>query len=51
MKIWQQPVQLPLGVGEYNGIIEELKALDVNVLTPIEALGILNDIAGRAKKV
>ena len=51
VKVVQQPVQLPLGVGEYNGIIEELKALDVNVLTPIEALGILNDIAGRAKKV
>ena len=51
VKVVQQPVQLPLGVGEYNGIIEELKALDVNVLTPIEALGILNDIAGRAKKI
>lgn len=51
VKVVQQPVQLPLGVEEYNGIIEELKALDVNVLTPIEALGILNDIAGRAKKV
>lgn len=51
VKVVQQPVQLPLGVEEYNGIIEELKALDVNVLTPIEALGILNDIAGRAKKI
>lgn len=51
VKVVQQPVQLPLGVGEYNGIIEELKALDVNVLTPIEALGLLNDIAGRAKKI
>lgn len=47
----QQPVQLPLGTMEYSDIIEELKALDVNVLTPIEAMGLLNDIAGRAKKV
>ena len=46
-----QPVQLPIGSMEYDGIIKELKALDVNVLTPIEAMGVLFDISKRVKDI
>ena len=43
--------QLPLGVGEYTGVIEELKNIDVNVLTPIETMSILSEIVKRVKNI
>ncbi len=47
----QEAVQLPLGSGPYSEVVEELKNLDVNVLTPIEAMGILHDLADRTKNI
>ena len=44
-------LQLPLGVGEYTGVIEELKNIDVNVLTPIETMSILSEIVKRVKNI
>ena len=43
--------QLPLEMANAAEILEELKSLDVNTLTPIEAMGILFDIANKAKSV
>ena len=43
--------QLPLEMANAAEILDELKALDVNTLTPIEAMGILFDIANKAKSV
>ena len=43
--------QLPLGIGEYTGVIEELKNIDVNVLTPIETMSILSEIVKRVKNI
>ena len=43
--------QLPLGQQEYNEVINTLKALDVNVLTPIESMTVLFDIAKRVKEI
>ncbi len=43
--------QLPLEMANATEILEELKALDVNTLTPIEAMGMLFDIANKAKSV
>ena len=45
------PVQLPIGINEYSAIVDELKALDVNVLTPIEAMSTLFDLANRVKEI
>ncbi|MBQ5765240.1 MAG: DNA mismatch repair protein MutS [Clostridia bacterium] len=44
-------LQLPLGVGEYAGVIEELKNIDVNVLTPIETMSVLSEIVKRVKNI
>ena len=43
--------QLPLEMANAAEILDELKALDVNTLTPIEAMGVLFDIANKAKSV
>ena len=43
--------QLPIGQMEYDEIIKELINLDVNVLTPIEAMALLFDISKRVKEV
>ena len=32
-------------------ILRELQAIDVNTLTPIEAMGVLFDIANKAKSI
>lgn len=45
------PVQLPIGSLEYDEIIKELQNLDVNVLTPIEAMSVLFDISKRVKEI
>ena len=34
-----------------NGIIDELKVIDVNTLTPIEALSKLYELVGKAKEI
>ena len=47
----QESLQLPLGVGEYNDVIEELKNIDVNVLTPIETMSVLSEIVKRVKNI
>jgi DNA mismatch repair protein MutS len=42
-------MQLPLEMMGATEILQELKNIDVNTLTPIEAMGILFDIANKAK--
>ncbi len=44
-------LQLSIGSGEYENVIKELKDVDVNVLTPIEAMSMLHDLAGRVKNI
>ncbi len=46
-----EALQLPIGAMEYDGIINELKTLDVNVLTPIEAMSFLFDLSKRVKEI
>lgn len=43
--------QLPLETAGAMDILKELKSIDANTLTPIEALGILHDIITKAKKM
>ncbi len=43
--------QLPLETVGAMDILKELKNIDANTLTPIEALGILHDIVTKAKKL
>jgi len=43
--------QLPLEVQGATDILKELKTIDVNTLTPIEAMEILFDIANKAKSI
>ncbi|MCQ2440435.1 MAG: DNA mismatch repair protein MutS [Clostridia bacterium] len=43
--------QIPLEMLGASDILKELKALDVNTLTPIEAMGLLFDLANKAKSV
>jgi len=47
----RDPGQLPLfgdSAGEVDPVVEELRSLDVNTLTPIEALNRLADFKRRA---
>jgi DNA mismatch repair protein MutS len=44
-------LQMPLMFGAGSDIVDELKTLDVNTLTPIEAMGILFDLANKAKSI
>ncbi|MGI6280248.1 MAG: DNA mismatch repair protein MutS [Acutalibacteraceae bacterium] len=44
-------MQLPLELVEAQEILKELQNIDVNTLTPIEAMGILFDLANKAKSV
>lgn len=44
-------MQLPIEMQEAQDILKELQILDVNTLTPIEAMQILFDLANRAKSV
>ncbi len=43
--------QIPLEMQGATDILNELKALDVNTLTPIESMGILFDLANKAKSI
>ncbi len=42
--------QLSVEFGASNEILDELKALDVNTLTPIECMSILSELSSRAKE-
>ena len=44
-------MQLPIEMQQAEEIMDELKTLDVNTLTPIEAMQILFDFANKAKSV
>lgn len=43
--------QLPIEMQSASEILKELQVLDVNTLTPIEAMGVLFDLANKAKSV
>ncbi|MEG1886530.1 MAG: DNA mismatch repair protein MutS, partial [Oscillospiraceae bacterium] len=43
--------QLPFQSAGYQTIIDEMKMIDINVLTPIEAMNTLFDIVGRLKSM
>ena len=43
--------QMSLEMQGATDILRELQAIDVNTLTPIEAMGILFDIANKAKSI
>ena len=47
----ENDIQLPLGASEYNAVIEELKNIDVNVLTPIETMSVLSELVKRVKNI
>ena len=46
----EAPMQMSLGGNTSNEILEELKTMDVNTFTPIEALTKLYDLVKRAKE-
>ena len=43
--------QIPLKFGASEEIVDELKTLDVNVLTPIECMSILSELSKKAKEM
>ena len=47
----QNDSMIPLEMQGAASIMDELKTLDVNTLTPIEAMGILFDLANKAKSI
>ena len=47
----EDSMQLPLEMVAANEIMQDLKTIDVNTLTPIEALQILFDICDKAKNI
>ena len=47
----EDDLQFPLSFGTNNEIIEELKAIDVNILTPIESMSILSELSKKAKEL
>lgn len=44
-------MQIPLTFGSGAQIIDELKAIDVNILTPIESMSILSELSKKAKEL
>ena len=46
-----QSAQIPIEMQSSEEILKELKMLDVNTLTPIECMGLLHDLADKAKSV
>ncbi len=44
-------LQMPLTFGATDEIIDELKTMDVNVLTPIECMSILSELSKKAKEL
>ena len=47
----EESLQLPVEFGVSSELLEELKTVDVNTLTPIECMGILSDLCKRAKEI
>ncbi len=47
----EDDLQFPISFGTNNEIIEELKAVDVNILTPIESMSILSELSKKAKEL
>ena len=47
----EDDLQFPLTFGSGNEIVEELKAIDVNILTPIESMSILSELSKKAKEM
>ena len=47
----EDDLQFPISFGSNNEIIEELKAIDVNILTPIESMSILSELSKKAKEL
>lgn|GEM_PF-5027107 len=43
--------QISFGQNSSNEIVEKLKVLDVNTLTPIEAMGVLYELTKSAKEI
>ena len=43
--------QMPLTFGTTSEIIDDLKTMDVNILTPIECMSILSDLSKKAKEL
>ena len=46
-----EDMQLSLEMTSATEILKELKVLDVNTLTPIECMGLLHDLADKAKRI
>ncbi len=44
-------MQLPLEMQSACEILKDLKTIDVNTLTPIECMGVLSDLADKAKRI
>ena len=49
--VTQNDSMIPLEMQGATSILEELKTLDVNTLTPIESMGILYELAKKAKSI
>ncbi len=47
----EQDLQLGMEFGISNEIMDELKTIDVNTLTPIECMSILSDLSKKAKEI
>ena len=47
----EEGMQMSFGLNQSNSLVEELKLLDVNTLTPIEAMQKLYDFVNRAKEI
>lgn len=45
------PGRFSFGQNSSNEIVEKLKVLDVNTLTPIEAMGVLYELTKSAKEI
>ncbi|MBO5020097.1 MAG: DNA mismatch repair protein MutS, partial [Clostridia bacterium] len=50
-KVASDDSMIPLELQGAQDILEELKVLDVNTLTPIEAMGMLFDLVNKAKSI
>ena len=50
-QVQEEDAQISLGYMEQCAIIERLKELDVTTLTPIETMGILYELAQKAKEL
>ena len=47
----EDSLQIPLTFGTGSEIIDELKAIDVNILTPIESMSLLSELSKKAKEL